>query len=504
MKGVIYARYSSDSQREESIEGQIRDCTAYAERMGIIVLDCYVDRALSAKTDNRPDFQRMIADSAKGLFDCIIVWKLDRFARDRYDSAHYKHLLKKNGVRVISATEPISDSPEGQLLESLLEGMAQYYSAELAVKVVRGMTDNALKCKFNGGSVPFGYVIDKDRLFQPDEAVADVVPEIFQKYLDGATMREIVSELNDRGIRRKGGKEFTIASISDLLRNRRYIGEYRFRDIVIADGIPALVDKELFERVQEQIAKNNKTPARHKAEEDYLLASKLFCGKCGSVMIGESGTSRNGSTYRYYKCSAAKKRRACDKKPLRKHLIEDTVVSWCMSLIMDEDIIESIADTALAELNKENVMIPALKKQLADTERGINNLIDAIQQGIFSASTKQRLDQLEQMRDDYIAQIAREELGRPKITKEQIIFWLTRFRTFDMSVREHRQRLIDVLVNAVYVYDDYLLLICNYTDNAAQASRLEVKAAIGSDLCRCGAPKKKTSRTRKGWLVFFR
>ena len=172
MKGVIYARYSSDSQREESIDGQIRECMEFAQKKGITVLSNYIDRALSAKSDNRPDFQRMIADSAKGLFDVIIVWKLDRFARDRYDSAHYKHLLKKNGVKVISATEPISDSPEGQLLESMLEGMAQYYSAELAVKVVRGMTENALKCKYNGGTIPFGYVIDADKHFQADPTAA--------------------------------------------------------------------------------------------------------------------------------------------------------------------------------------------------------------------------------------------------------------------------------------------------------------------------------------------
>ena len=168
MTAVIYARYSSDSQREESIEGQLRECTAYAEKNGITVLRHYIDRAFSAKTDNRPEFQHMVRDSGKRLFDVVIVWKLDRFARNRYDSARYKAQLKKNGVKVVSATEVISDGAEGIILESVLEGYAEYYSADLAEKVVRGMTENALKAKYNGGTMPLGYVIDDDQHFQLD------------------------------------------------------------------------------------------------------------------------------------------------------------------------------------------------------------------------------------------------------------------------------------------------------------------------------------------------
>ncbi len=154
MNAVIYARYSSDRQREESIEGQLRECTEYANKNNLTLIGSYVDRALSARTDDRPDFQRMIADSAKGLFEVVLVWKLDRFSRDRYDSAHYKHILKKNGVRLISAKENISDGPEGIILESMLEGYAEYYSAELSQKIRRGQQDNARKCMNNGGNIP--------------------------------------------------------------------------------------------------------------------------------------------------------------------------------------------------------------------------------------------------------------------------------------------------------------------------------------------------------------
>ena len=166
MTAVIYARYSSDNQREESIEGQIRECTAYAEKNGFTVVKHYIDRAVSAKTDNRPQFQQMIKDSERGIFDVIIVWKLDRFARNRYDSARYKTQLKRNGVKLVSATEVISAGPESIILESVLEGYAEYYSADLSEKVVRGMTENALKGKFTGDAIPFGYTINADRRFE--------------------------------------------------------------------------------------------------------------------------------------------------------------------------------------------------------------------------------------------------------------------------------------------------------------------------------------------------
>ena len=219
MKAVIYARYSSDSQTENSIEGQLRECKEYAEKNNITIHSSYIDRALSAKTDNRPEFQRMIKDSAKRLFDIIIVWKLDRFARNRYDSAHYKSVLRKNGVKVISATEAIAEDSTGILLESLLEGYAEFYSAELSEKVGRGMTENALKCKFNGGTIPFGFIIDSEQHFQVDPAAAPVVLEAFTRYDKGSTMQELVNLFNERGLRSARGGKFSLNIINRLLKN---------------------------------------------------------------------------------------------------------------------------------------------------------------------------------------------------------------------------------------------------------------------------------------------
>jgi len=166
MKAVIYARYSDSHQREESIEGQLRECKSFAEKNGLTLLTTYIDRAISGKTDARPQFQKLIKDSAKTLFDVVIVWKLDRFARNRYDSSHYKRILRKNGIKVISATEPISEDSTGILLESLLDGYAEFFSAELSEKVKRGMNENALKCKWNGGGIPIGYALTRTSAFK--------------------------------------------------------------------------------------------------------------------------------------------------------------------------------------------------------------------------------------------------------------------------------------------------------------------------------------------------
>ncbi len=497
MKAVIYARYSSDNQREESIEGQIRECTAFAEKNDITVLKHYIDRAYSARTDHRPAFQEMIKDSDKHLFDMVIVWKLDRFSRDRYDSARYKVLLKKNNVRVVSATEVISSGADGILLESVLEGFAEYYSADLAEKVTRGMTENALKRKFNGGSMPIGYVIDEEQHFQIDPLTAPFVLEAFKRYIEGATMKELIDFFKEKGIKNKNGRDINYNSIQRMLNNRRYIGEYAFRDIVVPDGIPAIIPKELFDRVQTKLAKNKKSPARHKAEEDYLLTTKLFCGCCGAYMCGDSGKGRSGEVHRYYKCVSIKKRRAiCNKKSVRKDWIEDIVVNATMKMLMSDTTIDAIVSALMTLQDAENVNLPLYEKQLKETNVAINNLLNAIQSGILNRSTKERFDQLEATRDELENKIAVEKLAKPRITEEQLRFFLDRFRKLDVRQLSHRRMLIDTFINAVFLYDDKLVLTYNFREETETITFDDLKNKLregfsGSDMSSVAAPNLK-------------
>ena len=489
MTAVIYARYSSDNQREESIEGQIRECTAYAEKNGFTVVKHYIDRAISAKTDNRPQFQQMIKDSERGIFDVIIVWKLDRFARNRYDSARYKTQLKRNGVKLVSATEVISAGPEGIILESVLEGYAEYYSADLSEKVVRGMTENALKGIYNGGTIPFGYMIDETRHYQPDPLLAPYVEQTFQKYADGATMTDLRDWLKAHNIKNSMGGEMSYNTIQRMLSNRRYIGELRLRDVVQPNAIPALVSEDLFNKVQEKLVKNKKAPARHKAEDTYLLTTKLYCGKCGALMFGESGVSHTGKMYTYYKCAAAKKKKTCDKKAVRKQWLEDLVVNETMKLVEDDASMNAIIAKVMELQNQESTDLPIYEKQLKETEVGITNMLNAIQMGILTSSTKERLEALEEQRKELQARIAEERLAKPKMKEEFVRFWLLRFRKLDMSLKDQRQALVDTFINAIYLYDDKVLITFNYKEGTETVAFGEaVKAEKSSDMSARGAP----------------
>ncbi len=479
---------------------------AYAEKNGITIVKHYIDRAISAKTDNRPQFQQMIKDSDKKLFDIVLVWKLDRFARNRYDSARYKTQLKKNGVKLMSATEIISEGPEGIILESVLEGYAEYYSADLAEKVVCGQTENILKGCCNGGRGIFGYTLDSERKFHIDPLASPFVLEAFRKYRDGLTMKEIRDWLNENGIKNPVDGAFTYNSVEHMLKNRRYIGELKFRDVVVPDAISPIVPLELFDDVQEKIAKNKKAPARRKAEDDYLLTTKLHCGCCGALMFGESGTSRTGEVHRYYKCATAKKHKGCKKKTVRKQWLEDLVVNQTMQLVRNDAAMESIIAKVMELQDRENTNLPLYEKQLRDAESGIQNMLNAIQAGILTSSTKERLEQLEETKRELEARIAEEKLAKPKVTEEFIRFWLLRFRKLDMSLKDQRQALVDTFINAIYLYDDKVLITFNYKEGTQTVTFGEAAQAAskgtGSDLDCLAALGK--SRTRSCSAFSFR
>lgn len=493
MKAVIYARFSSDRQREESIEGQLRECREYAKKNGITIVHEYIDRALSASkdTEKRLDFLKMVRDSGKGQFEAVLVWKLDRFARDRYDSAHYKHILKKNGVRVISATEPISDGPEGIILESMLEGMAEYYSAELSVKIKRGLKENALKGVNNGGRTAFGYRLageaNSPKHYEPDPLTAPVVREIFHRYADGDEIKDIRDDLNARGIKTNYGGAFRYSTLSVMLGNRLYIGEYHYSDVVVENGVPALVDKTTFDTVQRRRERNKRAPAAKKASDQYLLTTKLFCGDCGAIMAGESGTSRNGTTHRYYKCMTAKRQKGgCHRKPVKKDWIEDFVVEQTMKLVFDDEVMRRIGDKLMELQGAESYDVKLLEKQLAEVNKGIGNMLDAIQAGIVTTSTKQRLEELEAQRTDTENAIAAARIESRLVSREEIDCFLYRFRNTDTSDEQARQRLIDCFVNAVYIFDDKIVLVFNYKDGTKTVSLADVN---GSDLKESSPPE---------------
>ena len=475
IRAVIYARYSSHSQKDASIEQQLRVCRQWAREHDIHIVAEYCDHAISGTSDKRPEFLRMIKDSTKGRWERVLVYKIDRFARNRYDSAMYKARLKKNGVKVYSVMEPIPDGPEGILLESVLEGSAEYYSANLSQNILRGMHDNALACKVNNGGLPLGLKKGEDGKYAIEPAGAVIVREIFEMYANGANVTEIITTLNSRGLRTSRGARWNKNSLHTILRNERYAGVYIWKDVRIEGGIPAIVSRELFDEVQEQLKKVARAPAAARTDVDYMLTGKLFCGHCGSAMVGESGTGKSGRKFYYYACIKRKRQKACDKKPVKKDWIEEIIVRQTRERCLTDEVISVIVDAALElqERERDDSVLRSFEAELLEVKRGISNILKAIEQGIITPSTKQRLEELEGRRLDLEDAIASEKIEKPRFSRDQLTFWLERFRSVDPSdpySQEFMSTFIDMFIKAVYVYDDHLRIVCNFTGDAGSVS----------------------------------
>lgn len=459
MNAVIYARYSSDKQTEQSIEGQLRDCTAFAEAENLTVIDTYIDRAVSGKTDLRPAFQKMIADSASRKFECIIVWKLDRFARNRYDSAVYKAKLKKNGVRVLSAQEHITSSPEGIIMEGLLEAMNEYYSAELSVKVRRGMRENVLKCKTTGGNIPLGFRVGSEKQLEIDPDGAQIVRKIFDMYNTGYSYTDIINALNAMGLRTSKGNPYNKNSIARILVNRKYIGEYIVQGIDAVSECPAIIERSVFMEAQNKLA--NASKKRKKRENHVcLLTSKLKCGTCGGMMSGTAGTAKSGKVYHYYKCP-----NSCERPAAQEHLNHQ--VLQAVAEYLSQENIHRISETAYKLYQAEsadNTELNVLRNQLKEVNRKIQNAVNAIMNGMTSPALQTALEAMEEEKAKLEIEVARAEIERPAFQPEHFRYFLERFANTEIDDALAVQ-MVDTLVNCVVLYPDHIAILINITNN---------------------------------------
>lgn len=466
---VAYYRYSGGSrQTEQSIEGQRRDCEAYAAAHGLTICDEYVDRHISGKTDDRPSFQRMIADSDRHAFDAVICWKTDRISRNRYDSAIYKNRLKKNGVRILYAAESIPDGPDGIILESLMEGLAEYYSAELSQKLKRGMRESASKCHALGGPCALGFTVNKHHEYVIDEAEAPTVRWIFEQYASGVPAADIVRDLNAQGKRTSRGGQFNKMSILRIVTNEQYIGVYDSHGYRKEGGIPAIIDRPLWDAAQKQVAVNRNVHPPHKNRADYLLSGKLFCGYCNTAMKGISGTSRTGAKHCYYTCPGHA-RRGCEKRNIKKDTLEDLIVAHTAAMLESPEKIDEIADKMLAvqvaDQHQANPEREMLEVAIKENRRRQKNIMQAIEDGGAARGATQRLKELEQAetRLCYDLEVATRPAA-PLFTKDQLVFMLSQFcRAPEEQDAAHCKRLVDTFISNIYLTNDKALVYFNLT-----------------------------------------
>lgn len=452
---VIYARYSSHNQREESIEQQIACCTDFARENNLSVSEVYADKAITGKTDRRLQFQRMLRDAEKGKFTAVIAYKSNRIARNMMNALQYEARLASYGIKTYYAAEEFDDTAAGRFALRSMMNVNQFYSENMAEDIKRGLMDNAMSCKVNG-SLPLGYVKGPEGEYQIEPGEAKTVREIFSRVLSGEMQVDIINDLNRRGIKTKRKGSWTKSSFRAILRNDNYIGVYRYSGIVQPGGIPAIVPKEVFAAMQEKLKQHHVHQRRHQEAGDYLLTGKLRCGLCGGWMVGCSGTSHAGETYYYYSCQTKRVSHSCSKKNVRRDLIEYAVAEYTKKYVLQDDVIEWIAQNAV-EFQKAAMCSDDLKlieMDLAEKKTAQKNVMAAIEAGIITASTKDRLLELESEISNLEMSLSLQRARVVPVEKEEIIYALERYRDGDLDNPNYRKKLIDSFVKEVWLFDD--------------------------------------------------
>lgn len=505
MTGVIYARYSEGPrQTDQSIEGQVADCTAFAKRNGIDIVEIYADRHISGKTvDKRLEFQRMIRDASEHKFDAVIVWKIDRFGRDRQDIAINKARLKKAGVKLMYAEESVPEGPEGIILESVLEGIAEYYSADLRQKVIRGRRETLKKGLYCGTILPLGYKADEDRHIVIDEAVAPAIREVFRMYAAGAGMKECVEYLNGRGVMSRRGTKISKSVVYRMLRNEKYLGIFDSSGIELR--VDPLIDEETFRGVAENFEPSKKTNAAGKASADFLLSCKCFCGYCRTMLVGESGRGKLGKKYFYYKCGNKKRGGACELKPIRKEMLEEIVIRATVEDMLTDETIGALTDEIIrvqdADLADDPVV--ALKSQLDSCRKRQRNIIAAIEEsGARGLAT--RLAALEDEEQELVIEIKKAEIKRPRLSREEIEGWLRSFRGGDVTDTEFCRKIVETFIARVELTNEVAIIYYNISDKKKQKRAV----SLGSDTARLVEQSVSYPNTRrpfvyKGYIVLL-
>lgn len=453
---VIYARYSSDKQTEQSIEGQLRICNEYAKQHDIIVLDSYIDRAMTGTNDKRPDFKRMLDDSAKKQWDYVLVYKLDRFSRNQYETAIHEHTLNVNNVSLISATENIPDTAEGKILKGVIVNINEYYSLELARKVKRGMQETRLKGNFMGGHLLYGYKLD-GRKIVIDEDKAEIVKYIFEQYASGVFVDEIIATLTNKGILNKN-KKFVRTTVYNILKNEKYTGIYRYKDEIFENMYPQIISLELFEKVKSKVAKN-KVGSRS-IKQVYLFRHKLICGYCGMPICAECGNSRKGIKLCYYKCSGRKKKlNTCLKATEKKEMLEDYIVKSLISKLKNQDIMNNLVKTLLKIQNNQvecNTLLQTLKKEKSKLNSSLENIMNAIECGVFNNTTNKRMKEIEERLKEIEHQILIEKNKEDiKLTESDIK------KYYQLALTKESKVLVDYLIKEIKLFDDKIEITLN-------------------------------------------
>lgn len=483
-----YYRYSSDAQRDCSIEQQKNAAHEFAKRNGYVITKEFEDRAKTGTSLDRAGLQAMLYEMKHNRPAYLILWKLDRLAREIHDSFFVDAQLRDMGVQIVTVAEMLpEDEGMRMAIQGLYASMNHNYILSLQANVKRGMLDNAKRCLYNGRKT-LGYKGRAGQRYEVDEDTAPIVKKIFNDYVAGKPFQVIANELNAAGVKTTRGKKFVVSSLANIIKNRAYIGEYRWGDeVLIPDGMPQIIDENLFNEAQKMLDKNKRggRGAAKKIKDDeeisYWLSGHLCCGECGETMQGVSGTSKSGKLYYYYSCKGHRKHK-CKLKNQKKDLIEELVLYVLRSFLNDTDKRIWIAMTCYEYYLKCNsdggAYIESLKNNLQEIEKKLKNFTDAIAMGIFNETTAAAMQELENQKHLVQEQIKSEELKKLyDIRLEDVVKYFDSF-VGNLEDEKIRQTVLDIFVENIYVYSDKLVVSLFFTDDKRELPFEETKNII--------------------------
>lgn len=503
LNAVAYCRYSSDLQREESIEAQIRAIKGFAEHNGYILHKIYADRGISGTTDNRPQFQAMIEDIRNSdNISAIICHKYDRFARNRADSAIYRRELEKYGVKLISVLENFDDSPESIILQSVIEGYNEYYSKNLRREVMKGLKENALSCRHTGGKPCLGYDVDKTTMkLVINEWEAEAVKLIFKLYLEGNGYSYIIRELNKRGYKTKRGAAFGKNSLYEILRNEKYTGVYVYNlsasknaegkfnrhkskpddEVIRIDGgVPQIISTEDFQKVRQLMAARQRKTAAFKAKQEYLLSGKIVCNECGCTYAGNSRKANpTHPLYISYRCTKRNGKIKCKNPEIQRDLIESIVQKRLAGKVFDDTVLPEVIskyNEFAASKNTELISaIAMIKDKIAETEKGIANIVNVIMQtGSSALSDKLKVLECDKAKFEQTLYEKQRELSEMTVDEKVLKQAFKKAKKMlESGTLSNKKAIIDRYVNKIILHKNKIVIEFNVTDTYRITEEIE-------------------------------
>lgn len=478
---IAYYRFSSHSQNEASIDQQKELAHEWAEANGFNIVQEYEDAAISGTTEDRPGFQQMLYEVGKIRPNTLIMWKTDRLGRDRYVLAMAKKTIRDAGCGIHLLAENIqTETPEGAFMDGIMDAYAEFYSRQLSQNIQRGIDYNASHALYNGHKI-FGYDVDKStKKYIIDPDTAPFVERMFAEYLDGKTMKDIADDMNAQGLRTTRGKQFTTKSLTKMLSNRAYIGEYYYAGNTIPGGMPAIISEDIFEQAQAKKVANSHKQRRVAAKKEktddaprFWLTGKLFCGQCGDSMHGVSGTSKTGRKYYYYNCKS-QRGKACSMKKMRKENVEEMAYLVLKHTIEDTENLASIAVDAAAYYRDNYIQthyLEGLEAKRKETERAAANLLKAIESGVISETITNRLIELEAQKVTLDEAIQAENIRLTLFEDEHSIkTYMKKFMDIEINSPETRDAVLSYFVDKIYLYEDKMVVTFFYSEDRTEIS----------------------------------